>query len=178
VRSQLRPQEWMVTLPARSPTMSSDHSIGSRATQVTVTVAVTCQAEVYDQHAAKMLASISFTQETSAALGANYALVGQVTTTLTDVIVTDTKRGTLALSTLAEGVWLYQWSLAHLDTLVKQIAGMQKRKALTLLLREEGVQTASILVTGSERATLPADPSNIIITVTGEQTTEGETPVL
>ncbi len=178
VRSQIRPQEWIVTIPTCAPAISVDHAVGSRATQVTVTVAVTCRSEVYDQQATKLFAAVSFTRETSTALGSNYALVGQVTTALVGVAVTDTKRGTLALSTLAEGVWVYQWSLKHLEMLARQIAGTGEQEALALLLREEGVKTASMHLSGSEQTTLPADPSRIIINVAVEQTTEGGTPVL
>ncbi len=175
VRSQLRPQEWMMTIPACSPAISTNHSVGSRATQVSVTVAVTCQSEVYDQHAARQLAATSLTQETATALGANYAPVGQVRTTLIGVRVNDAKRGTLALSILAEGVWVYQWSREHLEALAKGIAGTRKREALARLLHEEGVQTASITLVGGDGVTLPADPSYIIIDVAGEQRTEGST---
>jgi hypothetical protein len=178
VRSQLHPYEWMVTIPACTPAISPNHIVGSRATQVTVTVAVICRAEVYNQQAALRLAASSFTQEVTIALGANYAPVGRVTTTLTGVTVTATKRGILTLSIEAEGVWVYQWSPKHLEALARRIAGTRKQEALALVLREEGVQTASILLTGSERATLPADPSRIIITVVGYQTTEGGTYVL
>jgi hypothetical protein len=178
VRLLLRPQEWMVTIPACSPAISADHAVGSRATQVTVTVAVTCRGEVYDQQAALRLAAASLKQETATALGATYTLVGQVTTTLVGVRVTDTKRGTLTLSTLAEGVWVYQWSPARLKALARQIAGTQKQEALARLLREEGVRTASMHLSGNDGATLPADPSHIIITVAGEQITEGRTQVL
>ncbi len=168
VRSQVRPQEWMVTIPACVPAIKADHAVGSRATEVTVTVKVACQSEVYDQHAARRLAAISFTQEVSAALGANYALEGQLTTTIVGVTVTDTKRGTLALSTEAAGVWVYQWNQARLQALVRRIAGVRKQDALVRLLREEGVQSVSIHLAGSERVMLPADPSRIIITVGGE----------
>jgi hypothetical protein len=167
VRSQIRPQEWMVTIPACSPTMSSDHSVGSRARQVIVTVVVTCRGEVYDQQAALRLAATSFSQEVTTTLRSNYTLASRVTA-LTGVTVTDTKRGTLALSIEAQGLWVYQWSLNHLEVLAKQIAGKQKQEALALLLREEGVQTASMHLTGSEQTTLPADPSRITITVAGE----------
>ena len=173
VRSQLRPQEWMVALPACVPAIRADHAVGSRATTVTVTVKVACQSEVYDQHAALRLAAISFTRGTSASLGANFALVSRVRTTLVGVRVTDPKRGTLALSTLAEGVWVYQWSLAHLQALARQIAGARKPDALAFLLGEEGVQNASMLLSGREQTTLPADPSRITITVAGEQTAGG-----
>ena len=168
VRSQLRPQDWLVTIPACVPAIRADHAVGSRATEVTVTVKVACQSEVFDQHAARRLAAISFTQEESAALGANYALVSQITTTLVGVTVTDTKRGTLALSIQAEGVWVYQWNLTRLQALAKRIAGARKQDALALLLREEGMQAANMLLSGSERVMLPADPSRIIITVGGE----------
>ncbi len=168
VRSQLRPQEWMVTIPACVPAISADYTVGSRATQVTVSVAVTCQSEVYDQHAAMRLAATSLKQEAAIALGATYALVSQVTTALIGVRVTDPKRGTLTLSILAEGTWVYQWSLAHLEALARRIAGTGKQEALAFLLREEGVQTASMHLSGSERSMLPADPSQIAITVAGE----------
>jgi len=140
-----------------------DQAVGSRATQVIVTAAVTCRDEVYDQHTAMRLAATSFTGETTAALGATYAPMGQVTTTLVGVAVTDTKHGTLALSIDAGGAWVYQWSLAHLEALARRIAGTRKQEALALLLREEGVQTAGIHLTGNEQTTLPADPSRIII---------------
>ncbi len=178
VRSQLHSQEWMLTVPACSPAISADHAVGNRATRVTVTVAVTCQSEVYDQQAARRLAATSLTQETATALGATYAPVGQVTTTLVGVRVSDTKQGTLTLSILAEGVWVYRWSQAHLEALAKGIAGARKQEALARLLSEEGVQTASIHLTGSEQTTLPTDPSRIIITVAGEQITAGRAQVL
>jgi hypothetical protein len=168
VRSQVRPQEWMVTIPACVPAIKADHAVGSRATEVTVTVKVACQSEVYDQHAARRLAAISFMQEVSAALGANYAQEGQLTTTIIGVMVTDTKRGTLVLSTEAVGVWVYQWNQARLQALVRRIAGARKQDVLVRLLREEGVQSVSIHLAGSERVMLPADPSRIIITVGGE----------
>ncbi len=177
VRSQLRPKEWMVANPVCTPAISLDHPVGSKATQVTVTVAVACRVEVYDQQAALRLAASSFTQEVSTALGTNYAPVGRVTTTLVGVRVTNPKRGTLTLSIEAEGVWVYQWSLEHLEALTKRIAGAQKQEALALVLREEGVQTASIYLSGNEHTTLPADPSRIMIAVAGKQTTEGGTPV-
>lgn len=175
VQVQFRPSEWMVTIPACSPAISVDHAVGSRATQVSVTVAVTCRGEVYDQQAARRLAAASLKQETATALGATYALVGQVTTTLVGVAVTDPQRGTLTLSILAEGVWVYRWSPAHLEALARRIAGTGKQEALARLLREEGVRTASMHLSGSDGATLPADPSHIIITVAGEQITEGGT---
>jgi VCBS repeat-containing protein len=130
-------------------------------------VAVTCRAEVYDQQTAKLFAETSYTREESTVLKANYALMSQVTT-LTGVTVTDTKRGTLVLSIQAEGVWLYQWNTAHLEVLARRIAGERKQDALALVLREEGIQAASILLSGSEQTTLPADPSRIIITVASE----------
>jgi hypothetical protein len=177
VRSQLRPQEWLVTIPACIPAIKTDHTVGSRATQVTVTVAVICRAEVYDQQTAQRLSAISFIQNTRTALGANYALVDRVTTALTGVMVTDTKKGMLALSIQAEGVWAYQWSLAHLEALARRIAGSRKQAALALVLREEGVQAASMRLTGSEQVTLPVDPGRIMITIAGEQSKEGGAPM-
>lgn len=171
VRSHIGPQEWMVTIPTCSPAISSDQAVGSKATHVTVTVRVTCKVEVYDQQAAQRLASGSFIKESSSTLGANYVLVGKVITTIIGVTVTDTKRGMLALSIEARGMWVYRMNHAHLVTLARRIAGIKRQEALSLLLREEGVWTISIHLTGNEQTTLPADPSRIIINVAGEQPT-------
>jgi Baseplate J-like protein len=165
VRFELRPQEWLVTIPACSPSISTDHAVGSRASWVSVTVSVTCRDEAYDQQAAWRVAESSFTQEMFTMLGANYALVGQVSTTLVGVRVADAKRGTLALSIEVGGVWVYHWSPAHLKALARSIAGAGKQEALTRLLRAAGVQAASILLSGRERTVLPADPSRITIIV-------------
>ncbi len=102
VRVQLRPSEWMVTIPACSSAVNANHPAGSRATQVTVTVTVTCRAEVYDQQAALLLAANSFTQEVTTTLGTNYAPASRVTTTLVGVTVTDPKRGTRSCSVRQE----------------------------------------------------------------------------
>ena len=169
VRLQIRPNEWMVTVPACVPAISPDHAVGSRATQVTVMVAVTCRTEVYDQHAALRLATLSFTQETSATLGPNYALVGGVTTTLVGVTVTAMKRRTLILSFETKGVWVYRWTSKQLEALAKHIAGARKQDALAFLQSLAGVQAASILLSGHERTMLPANPSRITIIVAGEQ---------
>ncbi len=169
VRSQIGPQEWMMTIPACTPAINVDHPVGSRAKQVTVAIAVTCRGEVYDQQAARLFAAVSFTQESRTTLGANYALLGKVTTTLVGVAVTDTKRGTLALSIEDRGEWVYRWKLAYLKTMARRIAGTSKQEALALIIHEEGVQTASIHLVGNEQTTLPTDPSRIIINVAGEQ---------
>jgi len=169
VRLQIRPNEWMVTVPACVPAISPDHAVRSRATQVTVMVAVTCRTEVYDQHAALRLATLSFTQETSATLGSNYALVGGVTTTLVGVTVTAMKRRTLIHSIETKGVWVYRWTSKQLEALAKHIAGAPKQDALAFLQSLAGVQAASILLSGHERTMLPANPSRITIIVAGEQ---------
>ena len=166
---QIRPYGWMVTVPACVPAISPDHAVGSRATQVTVRVAVTCRTEVYDQHAALRLATLSFTQETSATLGSNYALVGGVTTTLVGVTVTAMKRRTLILSIETKGVWVYRWTSKQLEALAKHIAGARTQDALAFLQSLAGVQAASILLSGHERTMLPANPSRITIIVAGEQ---------
>jgi len=159
-----------VTIPACTPTISADHPVGSRTAQVTVTVVVTCHDEVYDRQAALRLAAISFTQETTTALGASYTLVVQATTALLGVAVTNVKRGTLTLSIEVGGMWVYQWSPARLEALAKRIAGVPKQAALALLQSLEGVQSASIHLAGSEKTTLPTDPNRIIISVASART--------
>jgi hypothetical protein len=57
--------------------------------------------------------------------------------------------------------------ITRLQALAKRIAGARKQDALALLQSLEGAQAATMHLSGSERATLPADPSRIIITVGG-----------
>jgi len=47
---------------------------------------------------------------------------------------------------------------------------LRMQEALVRLLREEGVQAASILLSGSERTMLPSDRSRIAIIMAGEHT--------
>ena len=165
VKGQIHPNEQLVNPLQCAPNVTSDHNVGDRATNVTVTVKVTCSGEVYDQQAAQMIASNLLKQQAARDPGPGYALVGNLTTTVTQVMVTDPKKGTLLLQVKAQGIWVFQFSAAQQRALANLIAGKSKQDALALLVKQPGVAKADIVVSGGDGNTLPADPSQINIVV-------------
>jgi hypothetical protein len=165
VKGQIHPNEQLVNPLQCMPNVTSDHNVGDRATNVTVTVKVTCSGEVYDQQAAQMIASNLLKQQAARDPGPGYALVGNLITKVTQVMVTDPKKGTLLLQVKAEGIWVFQFSDAQKRALANLIAGKSKQDAQALLVKQPGVAKADIVVSGGDGNTLPTDPSQISIVV-------------
>jgi hypothetical protein len=165
LKAQLHQGEQFVSSPQCMPGITSDHQASDRATNVTVTVAVTCTGEVYDHQAAQSMAANLLRQGAARDPGPGYALVGNLVTDVMQVSVTDTKKGTLSLMVEAEGVWVYQFGAVQKQALAKLLAGKSKQNAQALLLEQKGVTTAAIQFSGSNGNTLPSDPTQIIIMV-------------
>ncbi len=165
VKGQIHPNEQLVNSLQCTPNVTSDHNAGDRATNVTVTVKVTCSGEVYDQQAAQLIASNLLKQQAAKTPGPGYALVGDLTTKVTQVMVTDPKKGTLLLQVKAEGIWVFQFGAAQKQALANLIAGKSKQNALALLVKQPGVAKADIVLSGGDGNTLPADPTQITIVV-------------
>jgi len=164
VKGQIRPNEQLVNSLQCTPNITSNHNAGDRATNVTVSVKVTCSGEVYDQQAAQMIASNLLKQQAAKTPGAGFALVGNLTTVVTQVMVSDPKKGTLLLQVKAEGIWVFQFSEAQKRALANLIAGKSKQDAQALLSKQQGIAKADIEVAGGGN-TLPTDPSQINIVV-------------
>ena len=158
---QVRPNEQEVAPAHCTPTVHTDHPVGGEATQVTVTVTVTCQGEVYDVRETKVLAATLLAQQAARTLGANYEVVGEVTTQITQVRLRDPHQGTLLLSVWAEGVWSYPVSETRLHQLASLIAGKRVQDARTLLLHMQGIRAATIMLSGGTGAILPTHPEQI-----------------
>jgi len=165
LKAQLHPGEQFFSSPLCMPGITSDHQAADRATNVSVTVAVTCTGEVYDHQAAQSVAANLLRQEATRDPGPGYALVGNLVTDVRQVSLTDTKKGTLSLMVDAEGVWVYQFGAAQKQALAKLLADKSTQNAQTLLLEQKGVTTAAIQFSGSNENTLPSDPTQIIIVV-------------
>ena len=165
LKAQLHPGEQFVSSPQCMPGITSDHQAADRATNVSVTVAVTCTGEVYDHQAAQSVAANLLRQEAARDPGSGYALVGNLVTDVRQVSLTDAKKGTLSLMVEAEGVWVYQFDAAQKQALAKLLVGKSTQNAQAKLLEQKGVTTASIQFSGSNENTLPSDPTQIIIVV-------------
>jgi serine/threonine protein kinase len=151
-----------------SPNVTSDHSAGDQASTVTVTVTFTCTGEAYSPKDATDFARQLLANDAQSKFGAQYALVGQINSTV--VSSSAGNQGTENLVVSASGVWAYQFSATAQQTLAGLIAGKTTPQARQTLLAQSGVADVTIQITGGNRQTLPTKAQEIKIeikTVTG-----------
>jgi hypothetical protein len=141
----VKPNEQVVpnTLQCNRSTFTANHVAGDHAPNVTVTVAITCKEEVYNQQAALTMAEGLLTAQANKDLGPNYALTGNVVAEVNRVAVIDTK-GTVAIFVKAEGVWVYQFSNTVQQNFKNQIQNKSVSDAITYLKSQPGVSDVTI----------------------------------
>jgi VCBS repeat-containing protein len=160
LQEEVRPNEQLASPAQCHPALHSDHPIGSEATHVTITLTVTCQAEVYDQQAVQRLASTVLDEQAHTTLGAGYSVQGAIKTTVTQVATTEAAHGTLSLLVSVQGTWSYQFSSTEINQLSRRIAGLPRQQALRLLKQERHIQVVSITETWNA-TNIPTDPAHI-----------------
>jgi serine/threonine protein kinase len=151
--------------PQCNPTVTSNHPVGDEATNVTVSVLMTCTIETYDNDGTQAMAKRLLSNQAATNPGADYGLTGNITTTIGQPTLADPAHGTISLSVTAEGVWVYQWSDAQKQNLARLVAGRSTQDAKRLLLEQKGVSAANILLPSGENGMLPSNPSNITVGV-------------
>jgi hypothetical protein len=170
-QGSIHPNEQLVAPAQCTPSVRPDHPVGSEASQVSVTVSVTCRGEVYDAQGALVLAATLLSQQAASTLGSGYSVVGErVRSQITRVRVVNRRQGTLSLQVTSDGVWAYRFTQARLQQLAQQIAGKRTTEARALLLRVQGIRAVTIDLTGGGGTSLPADPQQIsmgLLVVTG-----------
>jgi hypothetical protein len=164
LQGEVRPSEQLASPAQCHPAQHTDHPIGSEATHVTITLSVTCQAEVYDAQAVQQLASAALGEQARTTLGAGYSIQGTIKTTVTRVATTEAAHGTLSLLVSAQGMWSYQFSSAEINQLSRRIAGLPRQQAVHLLKQEGHIQAVSITETWNA-TNIPTDPAHIQIMV-------------
>ncbi len=152
------------------PAVTPDHLVGSDASQVTVSVSVTCHAQAYDDGAVMRLVTGALMHEATTTLGTDYALRGTISTTITQAgAPPHAKPGTLTLLVTGQGAWVYQMSRAEQARLSRLIAGLSRQAAVRVLQQQEAGHLAAIhiQVTGlwTDGTRLPADPVRIHLLV-------------
>ncbi|HEU0003002.1 MAG TPA: hypothetical protein VFQ36_18970, partial [Ktedonobacteraceae bacterium] len=162
LQQQVRAGEQVVnkSLQCKPNTITADHNVGDQAKSVTVKGTVTCTEEVYDQKAALDVATTALKAEAAKNPGAGYALVGNVVTNVTSATVVNAK--TISLEVAAQGVWVYQFTDAILNSIKNKIAKEPESKALADVQQTPGVKSAEIKI--SSGTTMP-DAANITINV-------------
>jgi len=153
------------------PAVAPDHPVGSDASQVTVSIQVTCHAETYDYRAVVRLVTGALMHEALTTLGSGYALRGTISTTITPVgAPAHAKPGTLTLLVTGQGVWVYPVSATERARLTRFIAGLSRQQAIRVLQQQEHdhlaaihIQVTGLWVSGT---ILPTDPARIQLVVT------------
>jgi hypothetical protein len=166
LQGEVRPNEQLASSAQCHPVLRTDHPIGSEATHVTITLSVTCQAEVYDQQAVQQLASAALSEQARKSLGTGYSVQGAIKTSVTQVATTEAAHGTLSLLVSAQGTWGYQFNNAEISQLSRQITGLPRPEALHLLKHDPHIQTVNITETWNA-TTIPSDPAHIQVMVLG-----------
>ncbi len=163
LQKQVKPNQQVVpnTFKCSKSTFNANHVAGDRAPSVTVTVAITCKEEVYDQQAALAMAANLLKTQASKDPGPAYALTGNIVTSVTKATVVDTK-GTVSLLVSAQGVWVYQFSDTVKQDFANHIANMSEQDATKYLLGQPGVSDVKIVI--SSGTTLP-DAAHITIEI-------------
>lgn len=165
LQGQIHSNERLTGQAGCNPNVQSDHMAGDKAASVTVTVISTCSGEVYDYQGALLMAGQWLKHDAITNPGTGYELVGNIVTTLTQAQVSDPGQGTVAVSIIAEGVWVFQFGDAQKQALAKLIAGKKRGAAQDLLSHQPGVAHISITPSGGNGETFPTNLSQINIVV-------------
>jgi hypothetical protein len=170
LHAQVSPNERLAGPVQCQPAVIPDHPVGSNASQVTVSVQVTCHAETYDDGAVVRLVTGVLLQHASTTLGADYALRGTINTTITPAgAPPHAKPGILTLLVTGQGAWVYQMRWAEQARLTKLIAGLSRQQAVHVLQQQELGHLAAVHIQISglwtDGTRLPADPARIRLLV-------------
>jgi hypothetical protein len=170
LRTEVHPNEHLAGPVQCQPAVTPDHPVGSNASQVTVSVSVTCHAQAYDYGAVVRLVTGVLMQQAMTTLGSGYALRGTISTTITPAgAPPHAKPGTLTLLVSGQGAWVYQVSRAEQARLTRLIAGLSRQQATHVLQQQEAghltaihIQVSGLWASGT---TLPTDPAHIHLLV-------------
>jgi len=163
VQQQVRANEQFASPPDCTPNIKANHKADDRVSDVTVTVTVTCKGVVYDEQAARSMASDLLKSDAVSQLGDYYILAGD-TVIGTLQVATTTETDTVILNVTADGMWVYQFSDSQKQHMAQLIAGKPLADAQALLLKQEGVSKVTLTTAGGWGSAMPTSPSDIKFT--------------
>lgn len=164
LKTKINSNEQVAGSTTCSPSVAQNQNAGDKASSVTVTVTVTCKAEVYDQKGTLALVTNLLKTRATNDYGPNYALVGNI---VTQAQVQGVNNGVVNLLVSAKGIWAYQFTDARQLALKKLIAGKSVADAATILKSQAGVANASFDPNSGTLPTNTDDIKFVIQTVTG-----------
>ena len=157
---QLLTNEQFVSSPLCKSKVTSDHQVNDAATNLTVTVTVTCTAEFYNSQEILSRSEQMLNERAQALFSPNYMLTGDIKAEITHV-ATDVKHHTL-ITVAASGLWTYQFSSARSEQLTRLITGKDKQDAQSILSDQKGAQSVSINISNNDN-TMSANANSINI---------------
>ena len=171
LHAEVHPKERLAGQVQCQPVVTPDHPVGGNASQVTVSVQVTCHAEAYDYGAVVQLVTGALLHKATITLGSGYRLAGTIGTTITQAAAPPhAKPGTLTLLVSGQGAWVYQVRSVEQARLTRLIAGLSRQQAMHVLQQQEPghLATIHIQVSGlwTDGSKLPTDPARIHLIVT------------
>ena len=149
LQAQLQASEKMVATSNCTSKVTSDKGVGAAVSSFNVTVTETCTGEAYNPVPAQTMAADMLQTQATGSLDPRYALIHHITTTVSQVAVSDNKHHTLSLTIAVSGRWDYSFNTAQQQALAKLIAGKSQQDARTLLTQQTGVGAAAITMTGT-----------------------------
>jgi hypothetical protein len=169
VQAQAHPNERLVHSVQCPSQLTATPAVGEEVTQVTVTVHVTCHAEVYNTDQVQARVRARLRQEATTDLGSAYLLQGEVTPIVSAITTIDARHEVVSLQVQAEGTWAYQLSTAQLHRLITMVAGKTLQEARAILLHTQGIHRVSITSTewwdDTSQQTLPRDSNQIKVMI-------------
>jgi len=164
VTAQVGANETLLNAVQCSPDVTYNHKTGDRATSITASVIVTCRGEVYNQQAAKDMATRLLQRKIATAPSTSYTLTNTITTTVAHAQLSDAQ-GTIALLVKAESFGMFQFSDAQKQELAALILGKSEQEAQSILLNQTGISQVVIRLSGGNGHTLPTDLRHITLNV-------------
>jgi hypothetical protein len=159
LQAQLKNGEALKANPC-SPTVTPDHQVGAEATQVKVTVSLTCSAIAYNSQELTSKVTALLADQAIRTLGTGYSLLGEIHITVTQAT---TQKQAVVLAFSGSGTWVYALTAQDQEHVKILIAGKSKQEALELLQGVPGIERASITWEGKHN--LPTDTRNIHINI-------------
>jgi hypothetical protein len=163
--TQLNPGEALLSPNCVLKTLT-DHNAGDEATQVQINVSDTCQAGAYQQADLQQMVSHLVSQKTIQRYGTGYSLAGDISINLASTTLTTTNSQQIAtINVNAVSKWVYQFGKLQQQLISNQIAGKGRLQVLRMLSHTEGIQRATVAISGGYNETLPRDAGRIQIVI-------------
>lgn len=161
LQGQVKQGEQLQTLPC-TPSVISDHPIGTEAIQVKVTVSETCSGVVYNSQELTSKVTQLLTAQAAKKVETGYSLLGNPQITVTSATLS--KQVTLSFTSVS--TWIYALSSAEQNHIKKIIAGKTKEQAIELLSTLPGIENVSLQSSGfGDDTRIPKDISHIHLLV-------------